>query len=76
MGGRIQNTADEINSKKEKENNNQGWAPILFRYFPLRYVMFFYVLKEERYVLFHSFLEFLATYGTQKNVTFFSVLLQ
>ena len=46
------------------------------RSFPLRYITYFYVLKEERYVLFRSFLEFLATYGTQKNVTFFPVLLQ
>ena len=43
-------------------------------FFSVRYVTFFYVLKKERYVLFRSFLEFLATYGTQKNVTFFSVL--
>ena len=35
---------------------------------------FFSVLKRERYVLFHSFLEFLATYETQKYVTFFSIL--
>ena len=30
--------------------------------------------KREHYVLFRSFFEFLATYETQKNVTFFSVL--
>ena len=43
-------------------------------FFSVRYVTSFYVLKKEFYVLFRSFLEFLATYGTQKNVTFFSVL--
>ena len=36
-------------------------------FFSVRYVTFFYVLKKEHYVLFHSFLKFLATYGTQKQ---------
>ena len=40
-------------------------------FFSVQNVTFFYVLKKESYVLFRSFLEFLATYGTQKNVTFF-----
>ena len=35
---------------------------------------FFSILKKERSVLFRSFLEFLATYETQKNVPFFFVL--
>ena len=43
-------------------------------FFSVRYVPFFSVLKKERSVLFRSFLEFLATYETQKNVPFFSVL--
>ena len=43
-------------------------------FFSVQYVTFFSVLKKERSVLFHSFLEFLATYETQKNVPFFSVL--
>ena len=43
-------------------------------FFSGRYVTFFSVLKKECSVLFRSFLEFLATYETQKNVTFFSVL--
>ena len=37
-------------------------------FFSVRYITFFYVLKKELYILFRSFLEFLATYGTQKNV--------
>ena len=32
------------------------------------------VLLKERSVLFHSFFVFLATYETQKNVPFFSIL--
>ena len=44
--------------------------------FSVQNVPFFPVLKRERYDLFHSFLEFLATYEIQKNVTFFSVLLK
>ena len=40
-------------------------------FFSVQNVTFFYVLKKECYVLFRSFLEFLATYGTQKNVMFF-----
>ena len=52
----------------------QGWAP---RSFPLRtfrseHSVLFCSFKE-RNVLF-SFFEFLATYGTQKNVLFFSSL--
>ena len=43
-------------------------------FFCVQNVPFFPVLKRERYILFRSFLEFLATYETQKNVTFFSVL--
>ena len=43
-------------------------------FFSVQNVPVFPVLKRERYVLFRSFLEFLATYETQKNVTFFSVL--
>ena len=42
---------------------------VLFRLVP--YVLF---RKKERSILFRSFLEFLATYETQKNVPFFSVL--
>ena len=40
-------------------------------FFSVRYVAFFSILKKERSILFHSFLEFLATYETQKNVPFF-----
>ena len=40
-------------------------------FFFVWYVTFFSVLKRERYILFRSFLEFLATYETQKNVPFF-----
>ena len=36
-------------------------------FFSVQNVPFFPVLKRERYVLFRSFLEFLATYETQKN---------
>ena len=43
-------------------------------FFSVWYVTFFSVLKKERFVLFRSFLEFLATYETQKNVPFFSIL--
>ena len=43
---------------------------VLFR--SVRYVLF--RSKKERSVLFRFFLEFLATYETQKNVPFFSVL--
>ena len=43
-------------------------------FFCVQNVPFFCVLKRERYVLFRSFFEFFATYETQKNVTFFSVL--
>ena len=43
-------------------------------FFSVWYVTFFSVLKKERSILFCSFLEFLATYETQKNVPFFSVL--
>ena len=43
-------------------------------FFSVQNVPFFPVLKRECYVLFRSFLEFLATYETQKNFTFFSVL--
>ena len=43
-------------------------------FFSVRYVTFFSVLKKERYNLFRSFLEFLATYETQNNVMFFFVL--
>ena len=43
-------------------------------FFSVQNIPFFCVLKKERYVLFRSFLEFLATYETQKNVTFFSLL--
>ena len=43
-------------------------------FFSVRYVTLFYVLKKECYFLFRSFLKFFATYGTQKNVTFFSDL--
>ena len=53
------------------------------QFFAVWYVTFFSVLKKERSVLFHSFLEFLAIYETQKNfknATFFckerNVLLQ
>ena len=55
----------------------QGYGSNLFYDFcnenkvMLRYVRFFSVLKKERSVLFCSFLEFLATYETQKNVPFF-----
>ena len=42
----------------------QGWAP---RSFPFR------TFRSKKRML-RSFLEFLATYETQKNVTFFSVL--
>ena len=51
-----------------------GYAGLGTPFFSVRYVSFFYVLKKECYVLFCSFLKFVATYGTQKNVTFFSVL--
>ena len=43
-------------------------------FFSVRYITFFSILKKECSVLFHSFLEFLATYETQKNpknTTFF-----
>ena len=40
-------------------------------FFSVWYVTFFSFLKKEHSVLFRSFLEFLATYETQKNVTFF-----
>ena len=43
-------------------------------FFSVRYVTFFSVRKKERSFLFCSFLEFLATYETQKNVPFFSLL--
>ena len=43
-------------------------------FFSVQNVPFFPVIKRERYVLFRSFLAFLATYQTQKNVTFVSVL--
>ena len=43
-------------------------------FFSVPYVPFFSVLKKECYILFRSFFEFLATYETQKNVPFFSVL--
>ena len=36
-------------------------------FFSVRYITFFSILKKECSVLFHSFLEFLATYETQKN---------
>ena len=42
-------------------------------FFSVQNVPFFSVLKRERYILFRSFPKFLATYETQKNVTFFSV---
>ena len=45
-------------------------------FFYVQNVTIFPVLKRERYVLLRSFLEFLATYETQKNVTFFPVLLK
>ena len=41
-------------------------------FFSVQNVLFFFVLKRERYVLFCSFLKFLETYETQKNVPFFS----
>ena len=44
-----------------KVKSHQGWA--------LRSFTFFSVLKKERSLLFRFFLEFLATYETQKNVT-------
>ena len=40
-------------------------------FFSVRYVTFFSVLKKEHSVLFHSFLKFLATNETQKNIPFF-----
>ena len=48
-----------------------GWGT---PFFSIWYIMFFSILKKEHSVLFRSFLEFLATYETQKNVLFFSVL--
>ena len=41
-------------------------------FFSVQNVLFFFVIKRERYVLFCSFLKFLETYETQKNVLFFS----
>ena len=41
-------------------------------FFSVRYITFFSFLKKERSLLFRCFLEFLATYETQKNVPFFS----
>ena len=49
------------------QDKKQGWALHSFPFFSLQYVTFFSVLKKERSVLFRSFLEFLATYETQKN---------
>ena len=43
-------------------------------FFSVQNVPFFSIRKRECYVLFGSFLEFLATYETQKNVPSFSVL--
>ena len=43
-------------------------------FFSVQNVPFFSVQKRERYVLFRFFLENLATYATQKNVLYFSVL--
>ena len=43
-------------------------------FFSILYVTFFSVLKKERSVVFRSFLKFLATYETQKNALFFSIL--
>ena len=51
-------------------NHSQSGLGTLF--FSVRCVTFFSVLKKECSVLFHYFLEFLATYETQKNVPFFS----
>ena len=56
---------------------SQGNTPGLgTAFFCVQNVTFFCVQKRESYVLFRSFFEFLATYETQKNVTFFSVLLK
>ena len=49
--------------------NNSGLGTA---FFSVQNVPIFSVQKRERYVLFRSFLEFLATYETQKNITFFS----
>ena len=57
-----------------RDEEGEGRAGLGTPFFSVQNVPFFSVLKRERYVLFRSFLEILATYETQKNVTFFSVL--
>ena len=48
----------------EREDCSGLGTPFFF----VRYVTFLSVLKKECSVVFHSFLEFLATYETQKNI--------
>ena len=49
---------------------SQGWAPCSFTSERIVLLRSF----KERNVLLHSFLEFLATYETQKNNVFFCIL--
>ena len=67
-----ENRHEAFFTSKNKRRNTQGWA---LQSFPFRTFLLSRSFKE-RSVLSRSFFEFLATHETQKNGTFFPILLK